>query len=369
MRVIAITTWFPTTVSPSRGAFVVQDALAIATLHDVRVIHLVPPQDDDGTRHTRVAGLEVLRLPMKPSDPVSVMAASRALAAALADADVVHTMAFSSLLPMVLRRPRAAWVHTEHWSGITTPSTLPRGLRTALPVALRALRRPDVVTAVCEFLADPIRRVRTGRESVVVPCIVPPRPGIAPRRARDDGRLLLISTGGLIERKDPLLALETVALLARQGVDVHLTWLGDGPLRPQVEARAAQEDLAGRIALMGSVPPERVVAELGKADLFFGPTRADNFFVSAAEAIVAGRPVVVGATGGQGEYITPTSGRLVTRQDAADYAAAILELDEATRGLTSEQIAATIGDAFSRANVAAGYGAAYDRALALRGSR
>ena len=33
-------------------------------------------------------------------------------------------------------------------------------------------------------------------------------------------------------------------------------------------------------------------AELARADLFLGPTRSDNFYVSAAEAVVSGRPVV-----------------------------------------------------------------------------
>src|SRR5690606_25350602 len=108
-------------------------------------------------------GIDVLRLPMDPRSPASVLRAARALSPALAGSDVVHSMAFSALLPMLLRRPRAPWVHTEHWSGLTTPATLPATARIALPVLARALRRPDLVTAVCEFLAAPIRRTRVGR--------------------------------------------------------------------------------------------------------------------------------------------------------------------------------------------------------------
>ncbi|MDO5663459.1 MAG: hypothetical protein Q4G40_12245, partial [Brachybacterium sp.] len=95
------------------------------------------------------------------------------------------------------------------------------------------------------------------------------------------------------------------------------------------------------------------------ADLFFGPTRADNFFVSAAEALVAGRPVVLGATGGQGEYTRPEVGRLVPTQDPLAYADAVEDVDDRTRDLSAHEVAATIGDAFSARTVGAGYAAVY----------
>lgn len=365
MRVTAVTTWFPTQAAPSRGSFVVRDLAAIATLHDVRLVHLVPPGDDDGTRRLTHEGIEVLRIPMAPANPASVAAAARALRPAFTGAQVVHTMAFSSLLPLAVHRPAAPWVHTEHWSALTTPATLPAPARAALPALSRMLARPDVVTSVCDFLAAPIRRVRGGRPTRIVPCIVEPRPP-ARRRERDgvDGASLrLVSTGGLIDRKDPLLALETVAELRRRGLDAHLTWVGEGPLREAVTERAAQPDLAGHIELAGTRDADGVRAALAAADLFLGPTKADNFFVSAAEAVVAGRPVVVGSTGGQGEYLTPATGRLVDSRDPAHWADAVVQLDDATRDTSAETIAATIGDAFSTPVVAAGYNAAYRQAV------
>lgn len=366
MKVTVVTTWFPTEAAPSRGAFVVRDIGAISAHADVRVVHLVPPQDDDGTRRVSHEGFGVLRIPMDPRNPITVAAAARALPAALAGADLVHTMAFSSLLPFAARRPRLPWVHTEHWSALTTPATLPVPARAALPALKHLLKRADRVTAVCDFLAVPIRRVRGTRPTDIVPCIVDPHP-LVPRRPRDDGRLLLVSTGGLIERKDPIVAIETVAELVRRGTDVHLTWLGEGPLRAAAEKRARELGVSGRVDLPGSRSNAQVRDALGAADLFFGPTRADNFFVSAAEAIVAGRPVVLGATGGQGEYTQPEVGALVDVQDPVAYADAVLAVDARTRDLSSADIAATIGDAFSTPVVGDGYRQTYE--AALTGSR
>lgn len=368
MLITAVTTWFPTEKAPSRGSFVVRDVRAIAEgpgRPAVRLVHLVPPQDDDGTRRLVHEGIEVVRIPMAPSRPHSVIAAARALRPALDGADLVHSMAYSALLPLAARRPRAPWVHTEHWSALTTPGSLPAPARPLVPVAARLEARPDVVTAVCDFLARPIRAVRGARPTELVPCIVEPVP-LVPRRDRSDGALRLVSTGGLIERKDPIVAVRTLARLVARGVDAHLTWLGEGPLRAVTVATVDELGVADRLSLPGSRSGEQVRAALGAADLFFGPTRADNFFVSAAEALVSGRPVVLGATGGQGEYVTDAVGRLVDVQDPDAYAEAICDLDASTRELDSAAIAGTIGDRFSSARVGAQYAAVHAQALARR---
>lgn len=366
MRITAVSAWFPTEAAPSRGSFVLRDALAIARHHDVRVVHLVPPQDDDGITRTQAQGLDVLRIPMAPSSPRDVVRAARALRSALQGADVVHTMAFPTLLPFSVPGLRpvpcgAAWVHTEHWSALSTPGSLSPAIRPALPVLSRLLRRPDRVTSVCEFLAEPIRRVRGARPVDIVPCIVDPHP-VAPRRDRADGALRLVSTGGLIPRKDPVVAVGAVAELVSRGVDAHLVWLGEGPLRERTLEEAARLGVGERISLPGTVDGAGVIAALSAADVFFGPTRADNFFVSAAEAIVSGRPVVLGSTGGQGEYVHEEVGALVGSQDPILYADALQEVDARTRDLSAEQIASTIGDAFSSRTVGAGYDAVLRRA-------
>ena len=379
MRVLAVTTWFPTPSHPSVGAFVVKDAHAVAGLgHDMHVVHLAPPhQWGHGLPEDAVVGgLPVTRVRMSTAHPGQVAAAGVRLRAMAGHADLVHTMAFSSLLPMAWWRPAAPWVHTEHWSGLTTPQTLPRSWQAALPSLRRLLGRPDVVTAVCDHLARPIREVRGTRErseggarpTVVVPCIVPVPEPVPPRPAPAD-RLRLVGIGGLIGRKDPLMAVDTVAELHRRGQDAELVLVGEGPLRDPVVARADALGLADRVRLTGPLDRDGVLQALADADLFLGPTRGDNFFVSCAEAVVAGRPVVVGATGGQGEYVDPRVGRTVDDQSAAAYADAVQHVLARAEGLTAQQISDTVGQRFSVDAVAAGYQAAYEFAVAVRGGR
>lgn len=360
MRVTVVTTWLPTALAPSSGSFVLRDCAAMAQAgQEVRIIHLAPPHQDDGRRHHYLEGMRVLTIPMTPANPLSVARAARALAPALEGTDVLHSMAMSSLLPLTAldhaHRITHPWVHTEHWSGLTNPDTLGPALSAAVPVVGHGLTRPDVVTAVCEYLATPIRAMRHGLSTLVVPCIVEPQEHLepAPRNASID----MVTVGGLIERKDPLACLDILAELLAAGQRATMTFVGEGPLRQDIEARLATSPaLAQHTRLTGNLDAAGVRAELARADVFIGPTRGDNFFVSAAEAITSGRPVVVSDAGGQSEYVTEANGTVLPlASDPAQWAAAVVETHERLADAGPAAIAATIGDRFSSATVGAAY--------------
>jgi glycosyltransferase involved in cell wall biosynthesis len=66
---------------------------------------------------------------------------------------------------------------------------------------------------------------------------------------------------------------------------------------------------------------------------------------------------VIGANGGQRDYIVEANGRLVTERTAAAYADAVQDILAAD--LDPASVAATISDRYSPEAVAAGYLAAY----------
>src|SRR5690606_32712260 len=133
--------------------------------------------------------------------------------------------------------------------------------------------------AVCDYLAEPIRQQRQQKPTYVVPCIVPVPDPVAERPAPRE-EIRLIGVGALVERKDPLLAVDVVAELGRWHRPARLTLVGDGDLREEVRSHAAQLGVADRVRLTGPLDRTGVLAELAAADLFLGPTRGDNFFVS-----------------------------------------------------------------------------------------
>ena len=365
---MAVTTWFPTDRAPGSGVFVARDVAAIAAHADVEieVVHLVAPRLHDGVARTEHQGIRVRRVPMSPLNPLDIIRVARELPRLLARADVVHSMAMSSLAPLLLSRHRKPWIHTEHWSGLTTPGTVPLPLRPAIGLVRLLLRAPHTVTAVCDYLARPIRRARYPRRTATIGCIVPPREHLLGRPMRPAQALRLVAVGGLVQRKDPLLAVRTIAELRERGVPARLTWIGGGPLARKTTKLARKLKVSDAVVLAGPQDAEGVSTALEAADIFLLPTRGDNFCVAAAEALVHGRPVVVGATGGQGEYIDPRVGTLVHQQTPAAYADAIIDTDRRTQHLPAAEVAATIGDRFAASTIAEGYVAEYRHLMRSR---
>src|SRR5699024_5078893 len=106
--------------------FVEKDAQLLARHHDVQVVHLaslaaLSPADETADR---VRDVPVARIPMATTDPVAIARAGALLRPLIARADVLHTQAFSTLLPLARLRVRRPWVHTEHWSALSNPATI-----------------------------------------------------------------------------------------------------------------------------------------------------------------------------------------------------------------------------------------------------
>lgn len=360
MKVLVVTTWFPSVEAPQTGTFVADDVQLLSASHEVVVLHLAPPGQVGNARTDRVDGVTIVRVPMSPSRPDQLLRVGPVIRRHLADAEVLHTMAMSSLLPFSPIRVRIPWVHTEHWSGLIAPETVPAVMRATLPLTERGLARPDVVVAVSDLLAARIAAIRRG-PVVVIPNHVESPAEPAPPRSRT-AAVRLIAVGGLVPHKGPLLAVAALAELRRRGVDASLTWLGDGPLRAEVSAAAERAGVAEHLRLAGAVAKAEVTSALQQSDVFLLPTESETFGVAIAEALVAGVPVVVGARGAQSAFVDEPDGALVAERTPTAYADAVQRIVELNSDRTPEQIGADARERFSPSTRADAYLAAYAQA-------
>lgn len=351
MKVLLVTPWFPTEQSPESGVFVLRDALALAANNDVTVLHL-----DWNAGAPSLRGIdeifELRRLQLNRRVPGDYLRARRVVREFARSAAVVHTHALPGLLPFFGARPggRTPWVHTEHWSGVTSPELLTRTERVLRGILLRGLRGPDAVVVQCRRLASPIGRLRSGRIDII-PCIVDEPDRVIPP-PRDPDLLRLAGVGGLVERKGPLIALGAVRKLCERGIPTRLTWVGGGPLAEVVQARAQEWGIADYLRLVGVLSPDGVAKELDAADVFVLPTLGDNFCVVVAEALVHGRPVVSGSETGAVDYARPHVSEFVHEYTADAFADAIERVRAKTAGLDAAEIASTVRGAFSSEFVA-----------------
>ncbi|WP_207346220.1 glycosyltransferase [Arthrobacter sp. E3] len=371
MKILVIATWYPHEENPAEAPFNAEHVEAIRGQgHVVRVVHarlgtaLRMPEKTNGLWE----GVPVRRVLADPKHPATLLACERLLAQEMAWADVVHTMAFSSiLLALPAWSARTAvgrgrpWVHTEHWNGVVNPASV-SPLWQKLSGLRSVLRFPHVVTGVTGQLAAEMQRFARPHAARVVPCVVKGRGPVVP--ATFGMPLHLVAVGGLIERKRPVAAIETIAWLRDHGTDTHLTWVGDGPQRAECEALIAKLGLAGQVTLTGSVRPAEVAAHLSAADLFFLPTAQENFFTSAAEALAAGRAVVATRVGGFSDYADDSNSRLVDDVSPEKLGASVVAAAAAFRDVPAADIAAPIRARFSPPAVGVLFDDAYAAAVA-----
>lgn len=361
MRVVVFTTWFPDAVTPATAPFNLHHVQAIAAGNDVRVIHV--RLGGSGTVESEdFGGVAVTRIPLSPRRPWDFAVVARHLALALGQADMLHTMAFTSAViaaPVQLIK-RTPWVHTEHWSGMADPASVSK-MWAAFSWMRYLLKLPTAVTAVSSAQAQQLLQFARKDAVQVVPNVVHGQNVLAARLGTTNGKPRLVCVGGLIQRKRPHLALEALRLLRQDGVDASLTLVGDGPLRAELEAAASAANLGSKLTITGLVAPERVREELRSADVFLLPTSHETFCVSAAEAVAAGLPAVVTDIPAVRDFLTESNSVLISGETASDFASGVGAALAKFAQVSSENIAETISSKFAPEIVGAQFTQVYDR--------
>ena len=121
-----------------------------------------------------------------------------------------------------------------------------------------------------------------------------------------------VHVGSLTERKNVVRLADAFATLGRGS----LTYVGDGPLRAQLEGRA-------RVRVVGRVAHDDVPGWLSAADVVCGPSLLEPFGQSLLEAMACERTVVATRVGGPPEFVDAASGVLVDPLDGGELARAL----------------------------------------------
>ncbi len=112
--------------------------------------------------------------------------------------------------------------------------------------------------------------------------------------------LAVVFAGRLVPLKGARLALEAFECLVRAKPGSSLTFVGDGPLRRELEVRAAP--LGAAVTFTGRLPHAEALMRLQTADVFLFPSFEGGGMV-VPEAFNAGCPVVTLQHGGPGEMV------------------------------------------------------------------
>lgn len=196
------------------------------------------------------------------------------------------------------------------------------------------LDRAAFAVGVSQFGRSQLRRwaaFETWPRLHVVHCTIEPGAFSDPAPL-PEGPLRLVSIGRFHEQKGQMLLIEAMARLRATHPEAHLTLVGDGEMRPMIEAEIAAQGLKDAITLTGWLPERGVLAELNAAHVLVLPSFAEGLPMVIMEAMAAARPVISTYVAGIPELVQPgRTGWLVPAGDAAALADAVAEAAEAPR--------------------------------------
>jgi glycosyltransferase involved in cell wall biosynthesis len=287
MRILLVSQMYPGPDDPDLGAFVAQGERALRDRgHEIELAVL----DHRGGGKARF--LELRRRVRRAGRPDVVWA---------------HFLVPAGLFASEVDAPL---VVTAHGRDVRNVGEIPG-------VALltrRVVRRAATVVAVSEYLRRELEeRVPEARgKTEVVDSGVDLDRFRAVTPAAELESPAFVHVGSLTERKNVVRLAEAFATLGRGS----LTFVGDGPLRVELEGRAG-------IQIVGRVAHEDVPAWLSAADVVCGPALIEPFGQALLEGMACGRSVVATRVGGPPEFVPDDAGVLVDPLDTAGLARAL----------------------------------------------
>src|SRR3954471_2771540 len=233
--------------------------------------------------------------------------ARRARAASRADVVWAHFLVPSGL---IASRIDAPLVVTAHGRDVRNIGAIP-GLA---GLTRSVVRRASTVIAVSEYLKRELEeRVPEARGKTEV---VDSGVDLERFAAVEPGTQLdspaFVHVGSLTDRKNVLRLADAFARLGRGS----LTFVGDGPLRPQLETHPG-------VRVVGRVTHDEVPGWLAAADVVCGPALIEPFGQALLEGMACGRSVVATRVGGPPEFVPEEAGVLVDPLDTGELTRAL----------------------------------------------
>jgi len=240
---------------------------------------------------------------------------------------VVDGLAFGALPEAGVLRSRTPLIALVH-----QPCALEPGLDTNKADNFRASERAALAAAARVVVtSEATARIVADDYSVQSQRISVVRPGndpVPPALGSNDDIVRLLSIGSVVPGKGYDLLIVAAARIA--DLSWRLTIAGDRTRNlaaaARLDADISANGLGDRVAVLGAVPPERIIELYLASDLFVLASRFEGYGMALAEAIAHGLPVVSTMAGAIPDTVPAGTGLLVPPDDVAALAQALRRL-------------------------------------------
>ncbi len=191
------------------------------------------------------------------------------------------------------------------------------------------IERAAFTTAVSSYGRSQLSRLV---DHTVWPRIKVVHCGIEPARFADpapmpDRPLRLVAIGRFVEQKGQMMLVPALREALEETPDIHLSLIGDGPLRSVIEDAITAAGLGDHVTLTGWLDEAGVRTALGASHGLVMPSFAEGLPMVVMEAMAAARPVIATYIAGTPELVEHgKTGWLVPAGDASALAQAMVRM-------------------------------------------
>lgn len=139
----------------------------------------------------------------------------------------------------------------------------------------------------------------------------------------------LCCTGTINERKGQRLIIEALRQLNQEILkDIHVSFVGDGFLRNELERLVVSYGLSGQVSFKGAIDNSKIDTYLKQADIFILMSYEEGLPISIIEAMRAGLPVISTRVGGIPELVMEKENGFLLDPDAMQLADLLQHLED-----------------------------------------
>lgn len=328
MKILVISSWYPTTANPLHGIFVKEQVKALIRGGlDVEVLHANFSSSDfhfnNVLSFSEEEGIPTFRASGFVFPKVNMFFINRWVAKyrtlfekyikrkGLPDLIHAHSYLAGYVAMNISEFYNIPFVVTEHLSRLINKS--PKNRHHFL--IQKTYDRAAKVIAVSEILKTKLSAF-TNNEIVVIPNFIDldlfkPRQKAPPEIGKE---LTFIGVGNLIPRKGFDLLIHAFShFLKKEKIPGKLIIVGEGAEKRVLEKLIKISGLSERVVLTGSKNQRALVEILHESDVFVCSSHHETFGIVMIEAMAMGLPVVATKCGGSEEIVTEATGLLVSR--------------------------------------------------------
>lgn len=243
-----------------------------------------------------------------------------------------HFTEMGYLAAILNKKTGIPYIVTEHSSKMNQYNVSPDLKDCAMTAYSNALTVISVGSALSRRIFK-----HTGIRPVIVPNIIDTELFLKCHNKNHEG-FQIVTTSNLIFLKRTWQIIQALDLIDPSEIDFHLTIIGDGPERENIEYWTKTLGLEGRVTLLGYQSRQAIAQVYEMCDCFMLVSSTETFGVAYVEAMAAGLPVIATRCGGPEDFVNDDNGILVDVDNINQIAGAIRQLHEKAALYKSERL-------------------------------